>query len=88
MGTKSRAAIYDGSVRAAAERARKEADRLACEAWDKRVLGFQASAQGLPGDQGRDRHAGALGKDEKLDSDRHQERLEEDFLVRVEEQNR
>jgi hypothetical protein len=36
---------------AAAERAteaRKEADRLACEAWNKRMLGFQGPAQGLP----------------------------------------
>jgi hypothetical protein len=35
MGTKSRETIYGASVRAAAERAteaRKEADRLACEA--------------------------------------------------------
>ena len=38
MGTKSRETIYGASVRAAAERAdeaRKEADRLACEAWNK-----------------------------------------------------
>jgi len=44
MGTKSRESIYGGSIRAAAERAkeaRKEADRLACEAWNKRMLGFQ-----------------------------------------------
>jgi hypothetical protein len=35
MGSKSRETIYGGSVRATAERAaeaRKEADRLACEA--------------------------------------------------------
>jgi hypothetical protein len=40
MGTKSRETIYGASVRAAAERAtqaRKEADRLACEAWNKRI---------------------------------------------------
>ena len=40
-----------GSVRAAAERAteaRKEADRLACEAWNKRMLGFQGPAQPSP----------------------------------------
>jgi len=39
MTTKSRQSIYSASVRAAAERAkeaRKEADRLACEAWNKR----------------------------------------------------
>jgi hypothetical protein len=44
MGTKSREAIYGASVRAAAERAaeaRKEADRLACGVWNKRMLGFQ-----------------------------------------------
>ena len=43
MGTKSRETIYGGaSVRAAADRAteaRKEADRLSCEAWNKRMLG-------------------------------------------------
>jgi hypothetical protein len=51
MGTKSRETIYGGSVRAAAERAteaRKEADRLACEAWNKRMLGFQGPAQPSP----------------------------------------
>jgi hypothetical protein len=40
MGTKSREIIYGASVRAAAERAkgvRKEADRLACDAWNKRM---------------------------------------------------
>ena len=44
MGTKSRQTIYGASIRAAAERAteaRKEADRLAVEAWNKRMLGFQ-----------------------------------------------
>ena len=38
-------------MRAAAERAteaRKEADRLACEAWNKRMLGFQGPAQPSP----------------------------------------
>lgn len=43
MGTKSRESIYGASVRAAAERAaeaRKKADRLAFEAWNKRMLGF------------------------------------------------
>jgi hypothetical protein len=47
MGTKSRETIYGASVRAAAERAaeaRKDADRLACEAWNKRMLGFQGPA--------------------------------------------
>jgi hypothetical protein len=38
-------------VRAAAEQAaeaRKTADRLACEAWNKRMLGFQGPAQPSP----------------------------------------
>jgi hypothetical protein len=51
MGTKSRETIYGSSVRAAAERAKqahKEADRLACEAWNKRMLGFQGPAQPSP----------------------------------------
>lgn len=51
MGSKSRERIYGASVRAAAERAaaaRKEADRLACEAWNKRMLGFQGPAQPSP----------------------------------------
>ena len=48
MVTKSRESIYGASVRAAAEQAaeaRKTADRLACEAWNKRMLGFQGPAQ-------------------------------------------
>jgi hypothetical protein len=39
------------SIRSAAERAaeaRKTADRLACEAWNKRMLGFQGPAQPPP----------------------------------------
>src|ERR1700744_206059 len=51
MGTKSRESIYGASVRAAAERARdarKEAGRLACEAWNQRMLGFQGPAQPSP----------------------------------------
>ena len=51
MGTKSREPIYGASIRAAAERAaeaRKQADRLACEAWNKRMLGFQGPAQPSP----------------------------------------
>jgi hypothetical protein len=50
-GTKSRETIYGAFVRAAAERAteaRKEADRLAVEAWNKRMLGFQGPAQPSP----------------------------------------
>jgi hypothetical protein len=51
MGSKSRETIYGASVRAAAERAteaRKQADRLAVEAWNKRMLGFQGPAQPSP----------------------------------------
>ena len=51
MGTKSRETIYGASVRAAAERARearKQADRLACEAWNKRMLAFKGPAQPSP----------------------------------------
>jgi hypothetical protein len=48
MGTKSRESIYGASVRASAEHAaeaRKKADQLACEAWNKRMLAFQGPAQ-------------------------------------------
>jgi hypothetical protein len=51
MGTKSRETIYGSSVRAAAEQARaarKEADRLACQARNKRMLGLQGPAQPSP----------------------------------------
>ncbi len=51
MGTKSRETIYGASIRAAAERAaeaRKQADRLAVGAWNKRMLGFQGPAQPSP----------------------------------------
>jgi hypothetical protein len=51
MGTKSREQIYGSSIRASAERAaeaRREADRLACEAWNKRMLGFRGPAQPSP----------------------------------------
>src|SRR4029077_17609001 len=51
MGTKSRETIYGASVRAAAERAthaRQEADTLACEAWNKRMLAFRGPAQPSP----------------------------------------
>jgi hypothetical protein len=51
MGSKSRETIYGGAVRAAAERAaeaRKDADRLAVEAWNKRMLGFRGPAQPSP----------------------------------------
>jgi hypothetical protein len=51
MGTKSRDMLYGSSVRVAAERAaaaRKEADKLACDAWNKRMLGFKGPAQPSP----------------------------------------
>jgi len=51
VGTKSRETIYGASVRAAAERAaeaRRDADRLAVEAWNKRMLSFQGPAQPSP----------------------------------------
>jgi hypothetical protein len=51
MGSKSRERIYGGQIRATAERARaarKEADRLACEAWNARMLGYQGPAQPSP----------------------------------------
>jgi hypothetical protein len=51
MGTKSRETIYGGSIRAAAERAtkaRKEADRLAVEAWNKRMRVFRVRRSRLP----------------------------------------
>jgi hypothetical protein len=51
MGTKSRESIYGSSIRVSAERAkeaRKEADRLACVAWNQRMLGFKGPAQPSP----------------------------------------
>ena len=51
MGSKSRETIYSASVRAATERAaeaRREADQLACETWNKRMLGFQRPVQPSP----------------------------------------
>ena len=51
VGTKSRDRLYGTSVRIAAEGAgvaRREADRLACEAWTKRMLAFKGPAQPSP----------------------------------------
>ncbi|WP_316159321.1 hypothetical protein [Bradyrhizobium sp. SZCCHNRI3042] len=51
MTTKSRERLYGTDVRIAAERAaraRREADRLACDAWNKRMLGFKGPAQPSP----------------------------------------
>jgi hypothetical protein len=51
MGTKSRERLHGTSIRMADERAaatRKEADRLACQAWNARMLGYQGPAQPSP----------------------------------------
>jgi hypothetical protein len=51
MGNKSRETIYGASVRAAAEKTmevRRQADRLTCEAWNKRMLAFKGPAQPSP----------------------------------------
>jgi hypothetical protein len=51
MGTKSREHLFGASVRHKAEvaaEARKTADRLACEAWNARMLGFKGPAQPSP----------------------------------------
>ena len=51
MGTKSRDRLYGTSVRIAAQRvteARREADKLACDAWTKRMLAFKGPAQPSP----------------------------------------
>jgi hypothetical protein len=47
MGTKSREKCGWHSAERAAE-ARKEADRLACVAWNQRMLGFKGPAQPSP----------------------------------------
>jgi hypothetical protein len=51
MTTKSREYLYGSSIKAAAEaaaKARKEADSLACDAWNKRMLGYQGPAPPSP----------------------------------------
>ena len=51
MSTKSREYFVGSTVRAKSEeaaRARKSADRLACEAWNARMLGFRGPAQPSP----------------------------------------
>ena len=43
MSIKSRQSLYGSTIKMSAERAkkvRKEADRLACEAWNYRMLGY------------------------------------------------
>src|ERR1700744_3646133 len=51
MGSKSREYIFGTTVRMSAQRAvdaRKNADRLACEAWSQRMLAFKGPAQPSP----------------------------------------
>lgn len=51
MSTKSREHLYGHSIRYSAEKAkeaRKEADRLACQAWTLRMLGYKGPAQPSP----------------------------------------
>jgi hypothetical protein len=51
MSTKSREYMYGTTIRMSAERAkeaRKEADRLACVAWNYRMLGYRGPAQPSP----------------------------------------
>jgi hypothetical protein len=51
MTTKSRQSIYGASIRHSAQRARearKEADRLGCVAWNRRMLGYRGPAQPSP----------------------------------------
>ena len=51
MDTKSRDRLYGTSVRFAAQKAahaRKEADKLACDAWAKRMVAFKGPAQPSP----------------------------------------
>jgi len=51
MSTKSREYLYGHSIRYSAEQAklaRQNADKLACEAWNMRMLGYKGSAQPSP----------------------------------------
>jgi hypothetical protein len=51
MGTKSKESLYGAAIRASEERARearREADKLACEAWNNRMLGYKGPAQPSP----------------------------------------
>jgi hypothetical protein len=51
MSTKSRESLYGHDIRYSAERAkeiRKEADQLACKAWNMRMLGYKGPAQPSP----------------------------------------
>jgi len=51
MSTKSRQYLFGTQIKMSAERARaarKEADKLACEAWTYRMLGYKGPAQPSP----------------------------------------
>ena len=51
MATKSRETLFGSTIRASAERAktaRRQADVLACEAWNYRMLGYRGPAQPSP----------------------------------------
>lgn len=51
MTTKSREYLFGTQIKMSAERAkeaRREADRLACEAWNFRMLGYKGPAQPSP----------------------------------------
>lgn len=51
MSTKSRESLYGTTIRMSAERAkeaRKEADRLACQAWNYPMVGYRGPAQPSP----------------------------------------
>jgi hypothetical protein len=51
MSTKSRQTLFGSTIKVSAERAKKarqEADRLACEAWNYRMLGYKGPAQPSP----------------------------------------
>jgi hypothetical protein len=51
MTTKSREYLFGTTIRHSAERAadaRKEANKLACVAWNNRMLGYQGPAQPSP----------------------------------------
>ncbi|WP_439400645.1 hypothetical protein ACNJYA_20610 [Bradyrhizobium sp. DASA03068] len=51
MSTKSRQYLFGTRIKMAAERARearKEADKLACVAWNSRMLGYKGPAQPSP----------------------------------------
>lgn len=51
MSTKSRQSLYGVTIQMSAEqakKARKEADRLACDAWNYRMLGYKGPAQPSP----------------------------------------